>query len=277
MNNNTLVPKFSVIIPTLNEEKYVGLLLHSLAEQTFRDFEVIVVDGVSTDKTLTAVKRYHKHLPALSVVKSTKSLLAHQWNLGIQKARGDYLMFVHADSMLFPYFFDRVNMFIFQEKPDFFTSWFAPDSRVSGDALITLLTNLGLEVSVMIHRTVAPGSLSVVSRKACSRVGGFSEEYRFGEDADFGSRLSEVGYTLKILRETLVVCSLRRFRNEGTLRVLRTYAWATIAMIVTRRPPKAISSYLMGGALYSKLKDGRLSLLKTYEQKIRHVLRELFA
>lgn len=269
-------PRFSVIIPTLNEEKFVGILLHSLAVQTFRDFEVIVVDGVSTDKTLTAVKRYQKRLPSLTAVKSTKALLAHQWNLGIQKARGQYLMFVHADSMLFPYFFDRINAFISLEKPDFFTSWFAPDSRVAGDALITLLTNLGLEVSVMIHRTVAPGSLSVVSKRACEKVGGFSEDYHFGEDADFGSRLSEAGYPLKILRETLVVCSLRRFRNEGTLRVLRTYAWATIAMIVTRRPPKVISSYLMGGSIYSKLTSGKLSLLRTYEQKMRQVLREIF-
>ena len=44
-------PRISVIIPTLNEEKYLPILLHSLKQQTFRDFEVIVADAGSTDKT----------------------------------------------------------------------------------------------------------------------------------------------------------------------------------------------------------------------------------
>ena len=46
-------PFFSIIIPTLNEEKYLPLLLSDLEHQLFTDFEVIVVDGKSADKTVT--------------------------------------------------------------------------------------------------------------------------------------------------------------------------------------------------------------------------------
>ena len=46
----------SIIIPTLNEEKYIGKLLECLVNQTYTDFEVIVVDGGSKDKTINKVR-----------------------------------------------------------------------------------------------------------------------------------------------------------------------------------------------------------------------------
>ena len=51
-------PFFSIIIPTLNEEKYLPHLLADLAKQTFQDFEVIVIDGQSTDQTVPKTKLF---------------------------------------------------------------------------------------------------------------------------------------------------------------------------------------------------------------------------
>ena len=55
-------PFFSVVIPTLNEEKYLPRLLENLSKQTFSEFEVTVVDGSSEDETVKEAKKWQKKL-----------------------------------------------------------------------------------------------------------------------------------------------------------------------------------------------------------------------
>ena len=54
------IPKISVVIPTLNEEKYLPFCLESLTKQTFKEFEIIIADGNSTDKTQEIAHKYTK-------------------------------------------------------------------------------------------------------------------------------------------------------------------------------------------------------------------------
>ena len=56
-------PYFSIIIPALNEEKYISGLLKSLINQTYKEFEVILVDGMSADKTVSVFKKFQNKLP----------------------------------------------------------------------------------------------------------------------------------------------------------------------------------------------------------------------
>ena len=58
-------PFFSIIIPSLNEEKYLPLLLEDLSQQTFKSFEVIIIDGKSEDKTIELAKTFNKKLQYL--------------------------------------------------------------------------------------------------------------------------------------------------------------------------------------------------------------------
>ena len=96
-------PLFSIIIPTLNEELFLPTLLVSLTEQSFGDFEVIVIDGSSADKTVAIASSFEKKLPRLEIIVSKIAGLPLQRNLGAKAARGSYFIFVDADSVLFPY------------------------------------------------------------------------------------------------------------------------------------------------------------------------------
>ncbi len=270
-------PLFSVIIPTLNEEKFVPHLLDSLINQTQKNFEVIVVDGSSKDKTVDVAKRVADKLPLLNVVVSKKASLPLQRNLGARAAKGAWLVFVDADSVLLPYSIERIGAFINSTNPSLFTTWCRPDSEVGGDALIILLANMLFEGSMIFHRPVAPGPLTIVKRSAYELVGGYDESLAWGEDYDFTNRIYKKGIPLMILRETLYVHSLRRFRNQGTLRTIQTYVKAILRVLLTKKTPRNVPGYIMGGHLYGKKKKNtKRQGLKNLEQKVKKLTHDLF-
>lgn len=270
-------PQFSVVIPTLNEEKFLPHLLVSLTEQTRKDFEVIVVDGSSKDRTVAITKTFTKKLPRLKVLISKKASLPLQRNLGAKEAVGEWLVFVDADSVLMPYFMDRILRFIDREHPSVFTTWFQPDSNIVKDAIYTLFGNLVVEGSLLFKRPFPPGPLAFIRRDIFERAGGYDEEHQYHEDVDLGLRLQRQGIPFSILREALYVWSLRRFRREGTLKVMQQYVVSILPVLFLRRAVRTVPGYIMGGQLYGKKrKVVKSSVLKLYERKLRQLIKELF-
>ena len=241
---------FSVVIPALNEEKYLPNLLRSLAEQTCKNFSVVVVDGASKDNTVQVAQEFGSRLADLKVIISPKANVSAQRNLGAQAARGEWLVFLDADSTVPPYFIDLLEHFIGEQKPEFFTAWSAPDSQVGADALLALVMNLILEGGLMAHRPVAPGALMAVRHDLFDHVGGFDETLTFAEDYDLTQRITAQGARLQILRETAYVVSLRRARKEGQLRFGLFYAKAILRVLFTNHGPRHTPSYVMGGQFF---------------------------
>lgn len=84
---------FSVVIPTKNRENSIGTMLTTLVKQTFKSFEVLVVDGGSTDRTLDIVKKFQKKI-TIRIIHKTGGLIA-QMNEAIKYAKGE--VFVRTD------------------------------------------------------------------------------------------------------------------------------------------------------------------------------------
>ena len=95
---------FSVIIPTLNEEENLGGCFKSLMEQTCKDFEVIIVDGGSQDRTIDWAER--NGFDILEVEKTRPHDVSAAKNEGARYARGDVLFFLDADMALDPNCFE---------------------------------------------------------------------------------------------------------------------------------------------------------------------------
>ena len=258
-------PRFSVIIPALNEEKFLPKLLASLAAQTTRDFEVIVVDGKSRDKTVAEAKSFEKKLPHLEVLVSPKASLPFQRNLGAREARGEWLAFVDADSVLLPHLLERVSHYIDAQQPRFLTTWFRSDSENAGDATIALFGNIITEASLLLKKQFAPGPLMMVTQEAYVAVGGYDETHTYNEDADFSIRAYKQGIPLHVVRETLFILSLRRLRKEGMIKLIQQYVLSSIPILFWGRPMKHMPGYIMGGHLYGKRKPRR-SVVKQLEK-----------
>ena len=93
-------PKISVIMPMYNVEKYVGLAIQSLLNQTFTDFEAIFIDDCSTDKTLEIAKSFND--PRIKIVENENNLgtPGAVRNIGIEIAKGNYLYFLDSDDVM---------------------------------------------------------------------------------------------------------------------------------------------------------------------------------
>jgi glycosyltransferase involved in cell wall biosynthesis len=242
--------RISVVIPALNEEKYLPHLLHSLAEQTRPDFDVVVVDGSSKDRTVEIARSFGAKLPGLNVIVSPKASVPLQRNLGARATHGEWLVFLDADSLVQPYFIERIEAFIQAAQPRHFTSWFRPDTEGVSDAIFTLIANLYVEGSLFAGRSLAPGPLMAVRRDAFELIGGFDEALTFGEDYDLTQRLGARGIPLQILRETLYTMSLRRVRKVGKLRTAGFFGYAGIKILLTKRNLVNVPSYVMGGQFF---------------------------
>lgn len=271
-------PLFSVIIPALNEERFLPQLLQSLQAQDMKSFEVIVVDGDSNDATVREAKKFTKHLPRLRIVMANPRGLPRQRNLGAAQARGRWLVFSDADNVLFPYALSRMKAFIREKSPVFFTSWFRSDSDITSDSVVTLLSLMTIEGSVSIKKPFSPGPLTIIRSDVFAQVGGYNERIGWGEDFEFSKRVCSLGYPLSVLRETLYVWSMRRFRKEGTLHVLRKFSMAMLYGLLTNKALTKMPGYVMGGHVYSKKETTSWNQkLVVLRQRLSHLLSETFS
>ena len=97
----------SVIAPCLNEEKHLRVFLDSLLHQTFKDFEVIIVDGGSIDRSLWILKEYFNKLDMKLVVDKTRNL-GYIRNLGASHAHREIMFQCNTDNYLEPQFLEKL-------------------------------------------------------------------------------------------------------------------------------------------------------------------------
>lgn len=273
-----MAARYSVIIPTLNEEKFLPKLLESLVAQSDKHFDVTVVDGSSKDKTVEIAKSFAKKLPNLKILVSKKASLPLQRNLGASSTKAPWLLFIDADSILFPHFIERISRFIDEKKPSFFSTWFRPDSDTPGDANIALLGNLLFETAVAMHRPLPSGPMTAVSREAFHKVGGYNERHAFNEDIDLSLRVMKANFPVDVIPETLFVWSLRRLRHQGTLKVIQQYVLSALPVLFFNKPLRSLpGGYIMGGQPYgSKKKEISRSGLLRFQRRLKKIIKELF-
>ena len=106
------MPKFSIIVPVYNVEKYIKKCLDSIFDQTFKDFEVIVVNDGTKDNSMDIVEKYD----VLTINQKNQGLSAAR-NSGVKRANGDYLIFVDSDDYIEKDLLKRINE-VLDNNPD---------------------------------------------------------------------------------------------------------------------------------------------------------------
>ncbi|MDM5272778.1 glycosyltransferase family A protein, partial [Sulfurovum sp. zt1-1] len=91
---------FSVVIPLYNKEQYIAKTLESVLLQTFQEYEIIVVDDGSTDKSTFEVKRYNDN--RIRLIQQENAGVSAARNRGIEEANYDLIAFLDADDEWLP-------------------------------------------------------------------------------------------------------------------------------------------------------------------------------
>ena len=93
-------PFFSIIIPTFNSASTIAACFNTIASQTLKNYEVIIVDGLSNDETASIVAQYKNRLPQLSWISEKDEGIYDAMNKGIKVAQGEWLYFLGSDDKL---------------------------------------------------------------------------------------------------------------------------------------------------------------------------------
>ncbi|MEM2995192.1 MAG: glycosyltransferase family 2 protein [Candidatus Bathyarchaeia archaeon] len=200
-------PFVSVIIPTLNEEKYIGKCLESLANQTYpkNKFEVLVIDGLSTDNTLNIAKGFRDKI-YLRILKNPRVKHVFALNEGIRRARGDFFVVISGHSFVERDFLEKsVKTFAEVRKNE--PKLAAVGGRIvmvyenSFARLVSLLfTSPFSGVSSFWYSTKASFASTVAfgfyDKKIVIKVGFFDEDMIKGQDFELNLRLYRRGYKL---------------------------------------------------------------------------------
>jgi len=245
-------PFFSVIIPTLNEEKYLTKLLKSLADQTYHDFEVILVDGKSDDKTIEVFKKFENKYPASKIIISDKRNVSYQRNIGALSSKGKYLIFFDADVGVEKTFLEEIHLAAIKKNFKLSTTYILPDSDREIDQVMLALSNLGQEIAKIINKPFMGEFNAIVEKNLFRKLNGFREDLPIHEGPDFAMRALKKNIEIVILPEPKVIMSLRRFRSEGTLKTLRKYVQINIMSILKGPITHKMFEYSMGGHAHKK-------------------------
>jgi len=253
-------PFFTVIIPTLNEEKFLPKLLSDLAKQKNIHFEVVVVDAHSDDATVELCKKPYPFV--LSCINATTRNVAFQRNLGAQGAKGDYLVFFDADVRISPSFFTKLYKQVQKQKALVYMPYYATeDAFFQNDAIFSVF-NFLIETSQFTTKPFSLGAALFFEKHFFAFLGGFNEKYYLAEDHEIVRRAKKMGVTAKFLSSISVKISMRRFKKENKLDLLRKYFIATIHTIRSEGFDKKLFEYEMGGGQYISTKKEKMSFEK---------------
>lgn len=237
---------FSIIIPALNEEKYLPKLLDDLSKQTCTDFEVIIVDGKSEDKTVEKCLEYQNKFSAFRILTSIKRNVSSQRNLGAQKAGGEWIIFMDADNRLPTYFLDGIKYRVLSKNPDCFTTYCDFEGLKPADKTLIKFINLSLEVTNMIDTPTALGSMIGIRKSLFANYGGFDPSIGFAEDTAYVKHLFELGANYMVFKDPRFTWSLRHYQKDGKLEYLRNTAKLYLKKWAGKKINQA-EEYPMGG------------------------------
>lgn len=189
----------SIIIPTLQEEKYLENTLKSLKTKLTLPHEIIVSDGKSTDRTVEIAKKYADKVLEYSGIE--RQTIAQGRNAGAKAATGDYLVFIDADCDIQnpdEFFNFAINKFNNDYKIVALTSRLIVGKKWSTFAdtfFSNVLSFAYMIINNFLQIGIAWGEFEMIRKDAFFKINAYKEHLTSGEDGDLFNRLSKIGKT----------------------------------------------------------------------------------
>ena len=204
-------PLITTMIVMRNEEQFIGAALGSLLEQDYpkNRYEIILIDGLSSDRTLDIAKKTvqdyralhgESACPSVMYLENPKLILATGWNLGIDKAKGDFLVRIDAHASVESNFLS-LSIRTLLETPDAVcvggTLQTRGESKIGKLISCALSSPFGVGGSKFRYQST-PGYVDTVAyglyrKSVFQSLGGFDETLKRTQDNDFHRKIREAG------------------------------------------------------------------------------------
>ncbi|MFH0733901.1 MAG: glycosyltransferase [bacterium] len=230
---------FSIIIPTLNEEKLLPKLLKQLSSSDLKnkfDYEIIISDGGSKDNTILIAEKYANKVFVHK--ENFKQNIAMGRNKGREFAKSEILVFLSGDSIiadpekLFLRIIDKVK----NDKYIAFTcavKVFPAETKFIDRVFQTFYNNYFHSLN-LIGVGMGRGECNVVKSEIFDLLNGYNEKIVAGEDFDFFKRIRRKG-KIYFARDIFIYESPRRYREFGHFRLLLTWLINSIFVVLAKK------------------------------------------
>lgn len=243
---------FSLIIPILNEEEALPALLASLYSQTFRNFEVIFVDGGSVDASRQLIRNARSSLTNMKLTLSKVQDSNSQRNLGVKAAKGAYYVFLEADCPIPSFYLDRIFDRIRKNKSEIITTQIANQNTTLSYESLIFLGNRLQELSFVLRRPYVGAYNTIVRKNVYAALNGFRDDVVISGDHDFGVRAFRKGFKVDLCRDNFVYFSFRRLAKEGYFRLVKTFVYVNVHFLIWGPLKKGQFLYRSGGNVHKR-------------------------
>ncbi len=200
---------YSAIIPVYNRPQELDELLDSLTNQTYTNFEVIVVEDGSSERAEEVVSRYTDRL-SLKYIEKENSGQGFSRNRGFEEANGDFFIVFDSDCIIPPNYFQEIEDYLAKDHldafggPDRAHGSFTSLQKAISCAMTSPLTTGGIRGNKKRLGPFHPRSFNMgISRKVYEQVGGYKIT-RMGEDIEYSIRIHNHGFKVGLIPEAYV-------------------------------------------------------------------------
>lgn len=226
---------FSFIIPTLNEEKLLPQLLNQIYSPSIKEnfeFEVIISDGGSIDKTVSIAEEFGAKIVKKNSTESQNIAIGR--NDGAEMAKGEFLIFVNADVVFADLFTFLKTIEAKLKKESVLAITMSvkvfPDEVKFIDRIFYTFYNNYFHFLNFIGLGMGRGECQVVKASVFNKLNGYNNKLAAGEDFDLYKRIRRLG-KIYFSRESIVYESPRRYRQEGHFKILFTWLINSLSVI----------------------------------------------
>lgn len=181
--------KFSIVIPLYNKEKSIKNTIQSVLDQSFRDFEVIIVNDGSTDKSIEIIKSFNDE--RIRIINKKNGGVSSARNKGIKETKHEWIAFLDGDDKWENNYLNHV-IFMHKKYPDapIIAHAFRYDSSVPSNCY-TKEGYIENFFKISFYSKIIWSSSVVINKKCFTESYMFREDLDYGEDVEFWSRLSK--------------------------------------------------------------------------------------
>jgi len=238
------MPKVSIIIPVRNEERYIKGCLDSVLASEYKDFEILLVDGMSDDATRSIIRDYTQKHPFIKLLDNPKKIVPVAMNIGIEAAKGEYVVRLDAHASYPKDYISRLLKW--HDRLDAANVGGVVETRTKSDtptahAIKNVLSDrLGVgsafRVGVEEVREVDTVPFGCYKKEIFDRLGLFDERLVRNQDIELNKRIKRSGGRIYLVPDVKAIYYARERFRDFAANNFQNGRWNILTAYYTRTP-----------------------------------------